>query len=79
MKLYTLLRGRSKNRLKPIMIDDLKKVQKYQRALQGSDKGSGKSWHYDIQPAEDGAIVWRKHNNYGKWTNYNVPVPAIVR
>ena len=79
MQLYTLYRGRSKKRLKPVMTDDLKKVERYRNALQSSDPGSGKTWHYDIQPAEEGSTVWRKHNNYGQWTNYNDPGPTIVK
>jgi hypothetical protein len=79
MKLHTLFRGRSKSRLKPIMTDDLRKVQNYQDALKSSDKGSGKTWHYDIQAAAEDAVVWRKNSNSGQWTNYNSWHPPLVR
>lgn len=57
MQLFILLRGRSKSRLKPIMIDSKKKVENYHKALQSSDV---KTWHYDIQPAPEGSKVWRQ-------------------
>lgn len=79
MKLFKLFRGRSKSNLKPIMIDDLKKVENYKEALVKSDPGSGKTWHYDIQPAMKDEVVWRKHNNYGQWTNYNCSNPPLVK
>jgi hypothetical protein len=79
MQLYVLLRGRSKKRLKPIMIDSQDKCENYQKALQSSDKGSGKTWHYDMQVAPEGSTVWRKHNNYGQWTNYNSSNPPLVK
>ena len=79
MKLYTLLRGRAKSRLKPIMIDSRSKIENYRKALVASDPGSGKTWHYDIQDAPNDAAPWRKHNNYGQWTNYNNPRTPLVR
>lgn len=81
MKLFTLFRGRAKNRLKPIMIDEEKKVLAYQKALQSSDKGGKcKTWWYDIKPCTDkDAKPWRKHNNYGQWTNYNSYNPPLVK
>lgn len=79
MKLYTLYRGRSKSKLKPIMTDKIEKVDNYHKALVKSDPGSGKTWHYDIQMAAPDAEVWRKHNNYGQWTNYNSSNPPKVK
>jgi hypothetical protein len=76
MQLFILLRGRSKKRLKPVMIDSQKKCENYRQALQASDV---KTWHYDIQPAPAGSTVWRKHNNYGQWTNYNSSNPPLVK
>lgn len=78
MQLYTLLRGRSKLRLKPIMIDELKKVDNYHKALIGSDKGCGKTWHYDILESEKDAKVWKK-NTTNKWTGYNDSGPLKVK
>ena len=75
MQLYTLLRGHSKKRLKPIMIDELKKVENYRKALVSSDPGSGKTWHYDVIEAPHGSNPWRKHDNAGPWTNYNASYP----
>ena len=75
MQLYSLLRGNSKKRLKPVMIDQLKKVENYKKAL----IDSGHDDWFDIQPADKDAVVWRKHNNYGKWTNYQSSNPPLVK
>jgi len=79
MKLHILLRGRAKSRLKPVMIDSLSKVENYRKSLVASDPGSGKTWHYDVQDAPSGSMPWRKHNNYGQWTNYNSQLPPRVK
>jgi len=76
MKLYVLSRGRRKSKLDPIMIDSKKKCENYQKALKSSDV---KSWHYSLDLAPAGAKVWRKHNNYGKWTSYNSPHVPLVK
>ena len=78
MKLYTLLRGRAKDRLKPVMIDSLPKVENYRKSLVASDPGSGKTWHYNVQAAPVGSSPWRK-NNSGPWTNYDSPNPPLVK
>ena len=75
MKLYTLLRGNSKKRLKPVMIDCIRKVENYKKEL----IASGHDDWFDIQEAEKDAVVWRKHNNYGQWTNYNASNPPKVK
>lgn len=79
MQLYILLRGRSKKRLKPVMIDTQSKADTYKKALISSDPGSGKMWWYDVQPAPKDAEPWRKHNNGGLWANYNANQPPLVR
>lgn len=75
MQLFILYRGRSKKRLKPVMIDSEKKCENYQKALQAS---AGKNDFYDIQAAPKGSTVWRKSNS-SQWTNYDSPHPPLVR
>ncbi len=75
MKLYTLLRGKSKSRLKPVMIDSLRKVENYRDAL----INSGHDDWFAINAAPPDAIVWRKHNNYGQWTNYGASNPPLAK
>ena len=53
--LYTLLYGRSKKRMKPIMVDVLHKCKNYLVARMHTVRG----WH-DIVPAESGAVPWRQ-------------------
>ena len=53
--LYTLLYGRSKKRMKPIMVDVLHKCENYRDARLPSVKG----WH-SIVLAEAGAVPWRQ-------------------
>ena len=79
MQLHRLYRGRSKSNLKLIMIDSIHKVNNYKDALVKSDPGSGKTWHYKVEDALPDEKVWRKHNNYGQWTNYNASNPPLVR
>lgn len=61
-QLYTLLFGLSKKRMKPIMIDDLHKVENYKRQREAT-KGSkaGRGWHA-IVPAEPNSNPWRKES-----------------
>ena len=54
MKLYTLMFGRSKQRMKPIMVDELHKCENYEKARQNVT-----GWH-KIVPAEAGATQWRQ-------------------
>jgi len=54
-QLYTLMYGKSKKRMKPIMTDVLHKCQNYRDARLHSTSG----WH-DIVPAEAGAVPWRQ-------------------
>ena len=63
MQYHILWRGRNKTNLKPVMIDEVKKVENYKKALESSDKGTGKTWHYSITPAEKDAKIWRKNNS----------------
>ena len=58
MKLYTLLHGKSKKKMKPIMIDSLKACENYKNARENSGV---EGWH-DIQPAPPDSEVWRKKN-----------------
>lgn len=78
MQLYVLSRGRAKNRLKPIMIDSLHKVENYRKALMASDPGSGKTWHYGVEDAPADATPWRRSNS-SQWTNYNSPLTPLVK
>ena len=69
MKLYTLLAGRSKKRMKPIMTDELHKVQNYMKAREKS--GCEELWH-EIVPAETGAEIFKKVNPGTRyWKSYN--------
>ena len=54
MKLYTLLFGRSKKRMKPIMVDEKHKCEKYEKARQNVA-----GWHKIVE-AEPGATIWRQ-------------------
>lgn len=54
MKLYTLYYGKSKKRMKPIMIDSLKKCQNYEKAR------SNVEGFHSIEEAPAGSAVWRK-------------------
>lgn len=54
-QLYTLLYGKSKKRMKPIMIDTLEKCQNYRMARIHSTTG----WH-DIVVAEKNTNTWRQ-------------------
>lgn len=54
MKLYQLLYGKSKKRMKPIMIDSREKCSNYRDARQNV-----KGWH-DIVEAPVGSTVWRQ-------------------
>jgi len=56
MTLYTLLYGKSKKRMHPIMTDELRKCENYKEAREDSHV---KGWH-SIVPAEPGAVVWRQ-------------------
>ena len=75
MQLYVLLRGRSKKRLKPVMIDSQHKVDNYKKALEASDV---KSFWYKVEEAPKGSTVWRKDSS-NKWTNYDSPNPPLVK
>ena len=57
------------------MVDSLKKVENYRKALKSSDI---KAHHYKVEPAEIGAKVWRKDRT-NKWTGYNDSGPRIVK
>jgi len=57
-QLYTLLFGKSKKRMKPIMTDILHKCENYRDARAHTTRG----WH-DIVPAEPGAVVWRQKSS----------------
>jgi hypothetical protein len=56
MQLFTLLYGKSKKRMHPIMIDERRKCENYRDARENSGV---KGWH-DIQLAESGAKPWRQ-------------------
>lgn len=56
MKLYKLNFGKSKKKMRPIMIDSLEKCKAYKDAR---EKSKVIGWH-DIVPAENGEDIWRK-------------------
>lgn len=56
MKLFTLLHGKSKKRMHPIMTDELHKCENYRNAREASHV---KGWH-DIVPAAEKEDVWRQ-------------------
>ena len=55
MQLYTLMFGNSKKKMRPIIIDEKHKVERYKKAREAT-KGSkaAAGWH-EIVPAEKGA------------------------
>lgn len=55
MKLYILRFGKSKKRMKNIMIDELHKCENYRKARENNVKG----WH-DIVEAPKGSTVWKQ-------------------
>ncbi len=55
MQLYTLLYGKSKKRMHPIMTDELHKCENYRKAREHTVKG----WHA-IVPAAPDENVWRQ-------------------
>lgn len=60
MKLYTLLFGRSKKKMRPIMTDEKHKCERYMnaRTSNNGEKGCG-GWHKIVE-AEKDAEIWRK-------------------
>lgn len=54
MKLFQLLYGKSKKRMKPIMVDSREKCENYRDA-----RRNVVGWH-GILPAPPGATVWRQ-------------------
>lgn len=60
MELFTLLFGKSKKKMRPIMIDEKHKVERYKKAREATkDSKAGQGWH-EIIPAEKGAKPWSK-------------------
>ena len=60
MQLYTLMFGKSKKKMKPIMIDSKHKCEQYMNARTANNgkKGCG-GWH-EIVPANKGDKPWRQ-------------------
>lgn len=59
-QLYVLSFGLSKKRMKPIMIDDLHKVQNYKKQREATTASkAGRGWHA-IAPAPPNSNPWRK-------------------
>lgn len=76
-KLYTLMFGKSKKNMKPIMTDCLNRVERYKaqrEATKGSKAAAG--WH-EIVDAPNDAVPWRK-NQSSQWTNYGASGPKRV-
>lgn len=55
MQLYELSYGKSKKRMRPIMVDTKAKCENYKRSREPNVTG----WH-DIKPAAPDAVVWRQ-------------------
>ena len=55
MQLYTLLYGKSKKRMKPIMTDERHKCENYMKQREHTVKG----WH-KIEIAAPSEVVWRQ-------------------
>lgn len=72
-------KGKSIDRMHPIMVDKLNKVSNYKiqrEKTQGTVASRG--WHIII-PAPKDATIWKK-NNSCQWTNYDAPAaPKIIR
>lgn len=68
MKLYKLLYGKSKKKMKPIMVDSLKKCENYRDARQNVT-----GWH-DIVDADPGDEVWRQKSATIGGNKCEVPV-----
>lgn len=56
MQLFTLSHGKSKKRLKPIMIDERHKCENYMK----SRENSGVTGWHAISPAPSNSVVWRQ-------------------
>lgn len=69
---FTLLYGKSKKNMKPIMTDLKHKCENYMKARIPNVTG-----HHSIVKAEEGATIWRKSTT-NQWTNYNAPGPSRV-
>lgn len=73
MKLFTLLYGKSKKRMKPIMVDTKHQCEKYMKARMATRNVEG--WH-DIIPAEKDSKPWKQKTasvggKYGGWIGKN--------
>lgn len=73
-ELFTLMYGRSKKNMKPIMTDLKHKCENYMKARSAT---LGVNGHHAIVKAEKGATPWRI-NTTSQWTNYDVVQPAKV-
>lgn len=73
-KLFTLMYGRSKKNMKPIMTDLKHKCENYMKARSAT---LGVNGHHSIVEAEPGATPWRI-NTTSQWTNYDYSGPAKV-
>lgn len=67
-KLVTLMFGKGKKNMKPIMTDLRNKCENYQKGRESS----GVQGCHLIVVAEEGAVVWKQNTN-GRWTNYDKP------
>jgi hypothetical protein len=68
-KLVTLMFGKGKKNMKPIMTDLRHKCENYQKGRESS----GVQGYHSIIPAEEGAVIWKKNGGTGPWTNYDKP------
>lgn len=83
MKLFKVLAGTSKERMKPVMIDELHKCDNYidsrwhikiqvGQIKKGDHSGNGKGMWVQVVEAEPDAEPWRKENSKSKmWRAYD--------
>lgn len=76
MKLYNLLAGSAKSRMKLVMTDELHKIENYIKSrwhinIQvGQVKGGSGGWIQVVEAPAD-AVPWKKHNSgTGYWAAY---------
>lgn len=73
--LYKLMIGRSKKRLRCVMIDTMHKCVNYRDALKASNL---KDKWFDIIPAETDDSQWRRKNKH-PWVGYNISGPKVIK
>lgn len=76
MKLYTLLGGRSKKKMKRLETNSKKKCENYRDALEASNLKQYKFFELrEALPEEE----LKEHKSSNQWTNYNVSGPKTIK